>query len=789
MALFDDARELDQLCYAIRLSDYPRGLNRKRIDDLFNGVPPFTDEEVEQNQTAVNVNWLESVRLAHDARSQFNNAFLKPGQFFTMRTDYGPPHKRAKYGSIVTRKLNHYLKKSADYFECFRSKFALNVMHGIGPSVWPDQDRWCPEPAAICDVGIPARTYLTMRNLPFFYIYRSYTAPELMRLTRGPNIDPGWNMDLVKAVLEWIDRETVQLMGSNWPEVWAPERAAERIKGDGGFYVGDQVPTINAFDFYFLSDEGKECGWRRRIILDAWSTPETSGKSYSMSRRTGDNIWQSGKDQWLYNGKARKFADKRENIIAFQFSDLSAVAPFQYHSVRSLGFLLYAVCHLQNRLRCAFSEAVFENLLQMFRVKSMDDVQRALKLKLHNFSFIDDNLTPVPSTDRFQPNVNLVELGLQHNSQLIQEHSSSYTQNQNFSRDRVEKTKFQVMAEVNAMTSLVSAGLNQAYAYQNFEYYEIVRRFMKPNSSDPEVRDFRAQVLKEGVPEKLLTPDCWEVEPERVMGAGNKTLEMTIAQQLMEWRPLFNPEAQSEILRDATLAITDDAARADRLVPEQPHVSDSVHDAELAFGTLMQGTPVTPKPGLNSVEIAGTIIRLMAQKVQMIGRTSGGVGTQQDVIGLNLAAQYAGAFMQMLAQDDESKQIVRALGDALGKIMNEVKAMMQRQQEAAQAAAQNGDGGGMDPKDAAKIRATMLTAEQKVAQMRESHAAKTAQRKIQFQQQLEQDAQRHQLELQAEAARQQIEVEGEDLKTAAEIRREQVKADNAPKEPAPSKKD
>lgn len=774
---FDDAREIEQLAYQIRLADYPRGLNRARIDDLFNGVPPFTEEEVEENQSAVNVNFLESTRLAHDARAQFNNAFLKPGAFFTLRTDMGPQSKRQKYGAIVTRNMNRRMKRSPDYFECFRSKFALDVMHGIGPSVWPDQDKWCPDPAGVCDVGIPARTYLTMRNLPFFYIYRSYTAPELMRLTQGPKVDPGWNLDLVKAVLEWIDRETVQLIGSNWPEVWAPERAAERVKGDGGFFVGDQVPTVDAFDFYFYSDEGKDSGWRRRIILDSWSTPQSVSGGWKATRKVGD-IFKSDKSQFLYNGKTRKFADKRENIVAFQFADLSAVAPFQYHSVRSMGFLLYAVSHLQNRLRCAFSEAVFENLLQMFRVKSMEDVQRALKLKLHNFSFIDDTLTPMPAAERFQPNMQLVQLGLQENAQLIQQHSSVWTQNQNMMQDRIEKTKFQVMAEVNAMTSMVSAGFNQAYHYQTFEYYEVIRRFMRQHSSDMDVVGFRGDCLRDGVPEKLLVAEYWDCEPERVMGAGNKTLEMTIAQQLMEWRPLFNPSAQNEILRDSVLAITDDPNRADRLVPEQPHVSDSVHDTELAFGTLMQGNPVTPKPGLNNIEVAATTLKLMERNVRKILRT-GAVGTPQDVLGLTMAAQYAEGFIQLLEQDEKSKPVVKKLRDALGKIMNEVKGMMQRQQKMAQAAAQNGGArGGMDPKDMAKIQATLMTAKQKVQQMRESHAARTAQRKIQFQQEIEHEQQRSAIELQREAQKHHLDIVSSAAKTGAEIQNNRMKSTN-----------
>ena len=39
---------------------------------------------------------------------------------------------------------------------------------------------------------IPSNTLLTMKNLPFFAIFRSYTAYELHRLTHGPKVDPAW---------------------------------------------------------------------------------------------------------------------------------------------------------------------------------------------------------------------------------------------------------------------------------------------------------------------------------------------------------------------------------------------------------------------------------------------------------------------------------------------------------------------------------------------------------------------------------------------------------------------
>jgi hypothetical protein len=457
---FDDAREIDSICWQIRSADFPRGLNRARIDELFGGWPPFSGEEVEKNNTAVNVNFGEPMRLAHDARSQFSNAFTKPGLFFTARTDYGKNHNRQKYGSIVTRKINRIMKRSLPYYECNRSSFALDVLHGIGPSAWPDQDALLPEPQAISDVGIPARTYLHMRNLPFFYLFRLFTHQESKKLTPGPERYPGWHMGLVERALEWCEKQTLELIGQNWSDYWSPEKVSEAVKGDGGFFVGDQVPTIDTFDFYYYDDDSKDAGWRRRIILDSWSTPEAAGGTWKAVRKA-DEPFRS-KSDFLYSSNNTKFADKRENIIAFQFADLSAVAPFQYHSVRSLGFLLYSICHLQNRYRCAFTEAAFENLLQMFRIKSEEDIQRALKLKLHGFAFVDENLMPLTQQERFHPDKNFAEMALNENSRLIDQHSSSYVQNPSAGQQGVDKTKFQVLAETNAMTTMTGAPLAPA---------------------------------------------------------------------------------------------------------------------------------------------------------------------------------------------------------------------------------------------------------------------------------------------------------------------------------------
>lgn len=616
---WDNAQLVDQLCYDMVLADWPRSQNRRRIQDLANGDPPYTDEQAEENNIEVNINDLSHTRLAHDARSQFNNAFMKTGNFATARTDLGPVSKRSEYGAIVTREWNRPMKRSIPYFEANRAKFGQNVLHGIAPSVWENEDSWCTRTVDIGDVLIPGKTLLGFQNLPFFAVRRSFTGIELEELTRKSVRDPGWNMEMVDAALAWIDEATTTLMGNNWPEVWSPEKVAERRK-EGGYLASDNCPTLECFDVYGYIGDDPETGWVRRIILDSWSTPTLTGiNSYMMSRKKGYG-GQDGVRSFLFTSRDRKVAQSWQNIVGFQFADLSAVFPARYHSVRGLAWMTFASCFLGNRMRCKFYEAVLEALMQYFKVRSADDVQRALKLNLVNRGFIDDTIKPVPAAERWQVNAQLVELGLADNLRVTQENAASWVQNQNYSRDRTEKTKFQVMAELNAMTSLVSAALNQAYQYQNFEDREIFRRFCKKNSGDIDVRKYQAACLRQGVPEDLLhNPDAWDIEHERVYGGGNKTMEMQVASWLMEQRDKFDPEPQRKILRDAVLAFTDDAPLSNELVPEEPvKITDSVHDAQNSVGSLMALEDMQPKTGQNHIEIIETLLHSMTQRVARV---------------------------------------------------------------------------------------------------------------------------------------------------------------------------
>jgi hypothetical protein len=787
---FDKADVVESICYQLRMADYTRSKNRALINNLFNGFPPYTEQEEEENNIEVNVNFLEGTRLSHDARTQFYQSMLKPGNFFTSKTDWGPVHKRQEAGMVVTQERNKIMKKSMTYIEATRSQIAMNVLHGIAPSSWRDDYHWCPYALGIEDSLVPSGTLLTMENLPLFAIYRSLTAMEMIKMTQAGRLDPAWNKPMLKAAIKWVDKESQTLMYNKWPEIWAPEKTAERVKGDGGFYYGDQCPTINVFDFYFWNDSGKVSGWNRRMILDAWSMPELSQISDSKktpepTRRTGE-LFDKYKNNFLYNPGDRKVAQDRGEIINWQFADLSAVAPFRYHSVRSLGFLLFSICHLQNRLRCKFNEAVFEQLMIYFRTSSEEDYQRALKVELANRGFIDDSVKFIPPSERYQVDHQLAMLGLQQNQGLIASNSASYTaQPQGGQRDNKERTKFEVMAEASAMQALVSAGLAQAYMYKTPEYREIARRYGIKGSKDPEVRTFQANCLRRGVSEKLLyNPECWEHEAERTLGAGNKAMEMAIVDQLMQYRNLFDPEPQREILRDFTMSITEDPARARSLVPENPvKITDSVHDAQLAAGTLMQGLPVAIKTGMNHIEYVDTLLMTLGTLVQQAVQQ--GMTTPEKLLGMMNMGQHIQQHLQLIAQDKNEAQRVKQYGDMLGKLGNELEGLRQRLQEQMQAQAQQGPQ--QDPETMAKVQAMMIQSKAKQDSTKSSHAQRTAQRQIAFErEELRKDA-ALQAELQREQARTAIEMKLDDALTANEIVIERQKAKSRPKVDSKSK--
>lgn len=649
-------------------SERLRSFDRSLINRLFNGERPLTAQQKRDNKSSINENFMEGPEVAHNANRQFYNAFLKPGNYFSVSLDDGPVFKRQEWSNVISRNINRAMKRSLTYTETVRSTFAGVTLHGIGPKTWDSSSGWEPEQLAIYNLLIPSNTYRNFKDLSHFAVACQYTPGKLFRKTHGKRRAKGWNMGLVNRKLaEIADENTSNATVAE--DYLLPEKVQEKFFANTGYYDSDAVPVIRMHKFYYREDDDLDGAWQMRMLFD-------DGNPGSLQN---DFVFKSPK----------AWAKSYQQIIHVQFGDGSMVPPFYYHSVRSIGYLLYGICHLQNRLRCRFSEASLESLMQFFRVSSPDQIARLQKVDLQHLGIIPEGLNMVTGNERFQYDEGLAVAALSQNKQLIAESSAAFTQSIDNGTAR-EMTATETMARVNSVNALVTSILNQAYLYSEFEYREIARRFCLKNSTQGDVKKFQLDCQKDGVPPEMLDVERWNIAPERTLGAGNKILEVAQADKLMAVRPLLDPTAQSRVLHIYVEANVDDPKLADELAPiGKKTASDSVKDGQQDSGVLMQGLPVAFRESVNHTEYIEALLIAMQSVIQRIEQGQGGMATADQIQGLENTANQAELHVQKLSEDESEKSRVKDYSDSLGKMMNAVKAYAQRLQKQSP---NNGDG-------------------------------------------------------------------------------------------------
>lgn len=727
---WNDASKVNQQVWDWRLADLPRGGQRTILDRLYNGDPPYDEALAEENQIQINRNNLEGPNLIGNARRQWNAAMLKPGNFFTVAVNRGPKIKRREYGHSITKVMNRVLRKSMQYKEQRRQTGAATMLHGVGPTTWDTRKKMVPKLMHMSSIMVPSETLIDMSNLDRFAIFREYTPAQLYSMTHGPRVDPGWQMQTVMQQWEYV-RQMTQKQPNATAYQYMPERIEELSKQDLGFWGSDAVPTIDCWDFYFRGEKDTD-GWYRRVILD-WGVTEGS----ELSNLTREAPKEPKNDSFLYTSGNRRFANSLNEIIHFQFADCSAVAPFTYHAVRSLGWMLWGVCDLENRLHCKFNEAIFEQLLWFFRVAGNSDMVRLKKALFSQMGVIPQGVSMVKNDERYKPDAALIEMAFGRNQSAMQRFSSSFTQDFANGQGGREMTATETMARVNTVNQLVSGMMQLSYEYEEAKDYEVCRRACIKHNSDPMARAFQKGCLEEKVPPEILDVECWEVTEERTLGAGNKTIEMAQVQFLQQIRKNLGPEAKRKVDHISIVSALDDAALAEDLAPVegQQQLSRSMHDAQLATDRLMRGLIFVPAPDMVYEDYVKVWITDLSQMVQEAVK-SGGMASAQDILGWQNMQKTIMAFLEIMAQDTDEKEKVRGYAQALSQEMNFVKAFTQRLQQKIQAQQKNGQRGNplaIKQAEAALDLQTQAKKDQlKLTNMEKSHSQRTAQKQVQF---------------------------------------------------------
>lgn len=733
---FATAAEVEEVLWIMRLADLKRSSDRDVLNRLYNGNPPYSQEKAEENNIQVNRNFLGGTNLLTQGRSQWNNAFLKQATYFSATLDSGPVFKRQQWGHTITNHANRALKGCRSQMEQIRAEGGQVLLHGIGPSTFKDRRTPIPTPLLISSLMIPSETDLDFENLEYFSTFHEWTPFQLWSMTHGPKVDPGWNMDAVQAQWKYI-RDEIQKGPNSSAYQYMPERISELAKQDGGGFLGsDAVPTVDVWNFYFRESRDGE-GWYRRVILD-WGVSaqtENSAKpdSKNKSKEMGGFLYSSGK---------RKFADHLSEILQCQFGDCSSVFPAKLHSVRSLGWMLWGVCELENRLMCKFTEAAFQQCMWFFRTANGNDLARIKEAMLQNVGVIPHGVNFVTANDRFKPDGDIMKQIFGMTNQIKAQSAASFQQGfEEVSNKEMSATE--TMARVHSVNSMVGGMLSIAYEYAKYKYMEQMRRLCIKHSPYKMAKDFQAACLRDGVPEDMLDASQMCIEPTKALGDGNKMLGMGIVQFLQQIRKNLGPDAKRKVDHISVLVATDQASLAEDLAPVagQKKLSSSAHDAQLSTDRILKGLPFgemnkeTGALELSSEMVPEDYVQVwlgdmgtLVQQAQQ-GMQTGQVATMDQVKGLFNLGQHIGALLKGMAHDKEDKEHVKKYADMLGKLMNFVKQLGQQAQEHA---GKQGGNGQPSPEDTAKIKTDAMVKAAKLQNMKESHAVRTAQHIAQF---------------------------------------------------------
>ena len=737
---FDNAEKVSEIVWDMRLADLLRGEDRTVLNRLYNGHPPYSEDEAKENNVEINRNDLQGVNALSQARRQWHNAFLKPGNYFSVALDSRPTHKRVEWSHTITRELNRRLKRRPDMIEQLRAKGGQAILHGLGPVVWKDRRSPIPSALPIASMMVPSETEVGFENLEYVALFRETTPSQLYDLTHGPKVDPGWNMDLVNAQMKYVATQ-IQKQPNATAYQYMPERIEELVKQDKGYFGSDAVPTVDWWDFYFReADDGE--GWYRRIILD-WDSGDAPQAKAPYRKNSRNEI--DGKSHFLYTSGDKRYANRLSEFMHCQTADCSAVFPQKVHSIRSLGWMLWGICDLENRLHCKFNEAVFLSLMWLFRVSGNEQLNRLRQADFTHMGAVPQGIDFVKAQERYTPDAGLTTLAFARNRQLMSENAAAFTQDFDKGETRKEMTATETMARLNQVNSLVSGMLALAYTYEEFCYREICRRFCFARSRDRDVSAFRLACLKSGVPREMLDAERWDVTAERVLGGGNKTIELAQVQFLQTIRKNLNPDSQRRVDHICIESATDDPALAEELAPlaQQNKPSNSVVDAQFATDRILRGLPFAVP---HDAVVEDYVLVWLGDLKALVGQMQNPMipPTPERLAGAFALAQATEPLIVELGKNDEEKPMAKKYQKALKQlvgVLQKIAGAFQQRMKAQQANGAQAGGNGAaiqskvqleEAKTAAALKGKLLLDQTKAQNMSHSHASRTAQKQISF---------------------------------------------------------
>ena len=557
-----DVKAANEIFESLRKGDELSSINRSRVQAMFDGSPPYSDNALRNSGQGFrcNLNFGEAEKFLEAAMSAYVDLINSVETLVRVETVFGDPKQRIEWNRILSEEYSFQLRKWPRFNYEYLNLCNHFVGHGVGVNYFEDERSWQWRSSGLGDIIIPRQTQATEEAIEVAAARRSVQVNDLYRYIEDPKIasELGWNVEEVRKAITTVS-ETHDSQFSNWEEI--------------------QMQMKN-------NDLWSTAKSARVKLVHMWVKEFNGSVSHFITLDKGSN-----KD-FLY-----KRVGRYENIDqAFTFFTYGIGTNGTYHSIRGLGFKLYHHLQVSNRIR---SQAIDNAMLAGSPMVQPED-ERSLENFAFNyfgpFAILPPNMKFV---DRAAPNTSQTMMPvLSDLSQMVQERAGQYSTTGSFGKgDR--RTRFEVAAHLEEAAKLNVTALNLFYNPWDRFHQEVARRFFRLDYASGEpggdaVFEFRERCFSRGVPmEALAALDLKKTRAVRAVGSGSQAKRSVSLQQLNELAGAFDEEGRHNLFRDQVASLVGHDA-ADRYIPARPdrRIPVDAKVAQLETQHLLEGKEI-----------------------------------------------------------------------------------------------------------------------------------------------------------------------------------------------------
>jgi hypothetical protein len=667
-----DAEQARSLFLKLYEADNEGSRNRAAIESMFDGHPPYKEDQLRMLGQAFrcNLNFGEASAIFEKAMSGYLDLTNAVEYLAVIRVSYGDPSKRLEYGQIISQEFDRLLKGWTEFEFNFQRLCAFFVKQGVGFAYFDNPNDWRWHVGSLNDFKVPRLSKPVEDANEVCFIERGYPVHMMYRFIQNETDAraAGWNVGETRdAILRATTEDTSSR--SNW------EKFAMQMKNN---------------------DLSAGYGSQREVRVVHALVKEFDGSvTHSIFSRDGTS------NVFLFE-KKKAYPSMSRAYVIFPYGTGNG----SIHSIRGLGYKLFPHIQVSNRLRCQIVDgAMFSSslALQPMDAESANDI----------------GLTYFGPLSVLPPNFKVVEKGipnfaanalpiLREMGMTMTNNVGTYNVQELNPQTGTERTKFEVQAQLSQQAVLSVSAMNLFYIPWGRLLKEMVRRVCDPNyrQSDPggrEVFDFRLRLLKRGVPLEALE-HIESVKPMRAVGYGSEGMRLMAYDEFLNMSGMFDEAGRRNLVRDR-IAARVGYDQADRYAP--PPVDRPTDDqkiAELENASLQAGIPQSVT-GIEMHKDHLMIHLTMMQQLQAM-LESGVIGLPQIVAAGQVSLVHCDAHLQIMSTDEYRKEEVEFFAQTLAEAqrmfdehVSALQSQMAEQQKAMEdQMAQQSESGMVDPK-------------------------------------------------------------------------------------------